>query len=288
MLYSVAMSTSNNPMSFGGDNLEVFRDSGLTSLRSIQRPKSKSELHTGVCIVGCESSCGKTVLMSGLAGVLGDYSGKVRAVKPVTYARLERSAPEYSFISSITRTVVDYPSVHLSFPPTLTQSEWDQIIVTATAGDAVTFVELPTTVATPLSFEKDSSNKLTHEWWTTTDLIRSLNYPVILVAKHATDALEKLSTSLNYLQSGGIEVLALATVETNLMEAQLMDRYISKDDFELFLITGTGIPYLGCVRYSPSISVPQVNQGNLKRTIEECLDLLVLRRSLALPVTRQF
>ncbi len=226
--------------------------------------------------------------MSGVAGVLGDYSGKVRAVKPVTYARYERSAPEYTFISSITRTVVDYPSIHLSFPPTLSQSEWDQIIVTATTGDAVTFVEIPTTVATPLSFEKNANNQLTHEWWTTTDLIRSLNYPVILVANHATDALEKLSVSLNYLQSGGIDVLALATVETNLMEAQLMDRYISKDDFELFLITGTGKPYLGCLRYSPSISVSQVSQGNLKRNVEECLDLLVLRRSLDLPVIRTF
>lgn len=160
--------------------------------------------------------------------------------------------------------------------------------MTGTARDAVTFIELPTTVATPLSFEKDGFNKLTHEWYTTTDLIRSLGYPVILVAKHAPDALEKLSLSLNYLQSGGIQVLSLATVETNVLEAQVMDRYISKDDFELFMITGTGVPYLGCLRYSPSISVQDVSQGNLKRTVEECLDIMVLRRNLKLPVVRQF
>jgi len=281
------MGTSHNSKSFG-DHFDKFQEADITNLRSFQKTKGKSGLHSGVCIVGCDPGCGKTVLMSGLAGVLGDYSGKVRAVKPVTYARHEKSEPEYSFISSVTRTKVDYPSVHLSFPPTLQQNEWDQIILTATSSDAVTFVEIPTTVATPLSFEKDAFNRLTHEWYTTTDLIRALGYPVILVASHAPDALDKLSMSLNYLQSGGIEVLSLATVETNPMEAQSMDRFISKDDFELFLITGTGIPYLGCLKWSPSISVQQVNQGNLKRTVEDCLDMMVLRRSLELPVVRQF
>jgi dethiobiotin synthetase len=280
------MSTSYNSFFFD-DHRDALSEPGINNCRSIYDTK-KTGLHTGVCIVGTEPGCGKTVLMSGLAGVLGDYSGKVRAVKPVTYSRQQKSSPEYSFISNITRTPVDYPSIHLSFPPTLSQSEWDQIILTATANDAVTFIELPTTVATPLSFEKDGYNKLTHEWYTTTDLIRSLGYPVILVSKHAPDALEKLSMSLNYLQSGGIQVLSLATVETNPLEAQSMDRYISKDDFELFMITGTGVPYLGCLRYSPSISVQDVSQGNLKRMVEECLDILVLRRSLKLPVVRQF
>lgn len=278
------MSTSYNSKSFRDDNAR--QGSNSRNIRSINRTKFGSSLHSGVCIIGCEPGCGKTVLMSGLAGVLSDYGGRVRAVKPLTYASLERSAPEYTFISSVTKTRVDYQSVHLSFPPTLARSQWDQIILSATASDAVTFVELPAGAATPLSFEKDSVNRLTHEWWTTTDLIRSLNYPAILVARHAPDALEKLSVSLNYLQSGGIDVLAMATVETSMMEARLMDRCISKDDFELFLITGTGVPYLGCLRYSPSIDVGQVSQGNLKRTVEECLDLLVLRRSLDLPVQR--
>lgn len=281
------MNSSHNSFFFDDSPGDSLQEAVYNNCRSIYDAK-RTGLHSGVCIVGTEPGCGKTVLMSGIAGVLGDYSGKVRAVKPVTYSRYQKSSPEYSFISSITRTPVDYPSIHLSFPPTLSQSEWDQIIMTGTARDAVTFVELPTTVATPLSFEKDGYNKLTHEWYTTTDLIRSLGYPVILVAKHAPDALEKLSMSLNYLQSGGIQVLSLATVETNVLEAQVMDRYISKDDFELFMITGTGVPYLGCLRHSPSISVQDVSQGNLKRTVEECLDIMVLRRNLKLPVVRQF
>lgn len=274
------MSQSYNPKPARQDLESV----GQHSAQSGEKTRTLARLYNGISVVGCESGCGKTVLMAGLTGVLSDQGGKVRAVKPLTYARNEKSSPEYSFISCITRSSIDYSCVHLSYPPTLTQSEWDQIIVSATDGDAVTFVELPAGVATPLSFERDGVNRLTHEWWTTTDLIRSLSYPVILVARHSPDALEKLAVSLNYLKAGGIEVLAIATVETNMMEAQLMNRYISKDDFELFLITSMGVPYLGCLRYSPSISVGQVSQGNLKRTTEECLDLLVLRRSLNLPV----
>jgi len=253
--------------------------SGLAPLAEARR-----NLYDGLCIVGCEPECGKTVLMCGLAGVLCDQGAKVRAIKPVTYARQSRSSTEYSFISCITRKPIDYTPVHLSFPPLLGELRWEQIIADTISGDDFTFVELPCGVSTPLFLERESTGSLSHEWRTSADLIHDLQFPALLVARHAPDVFEKLSLALSYLKMRSAQVLAVATVEANPLEAHCLDQHIPRDDFQLFITTNFKLPYLGCLRFSPSISVSQVSQGNLKRTTEECMDLLILRRSLNLPV----
>lgn len=247
-------------------------------------PAEARRVYNGICIVGCDPACGKTVLMTGLAGVFSDQGGTVRAIKPITYARKEKSAPEFSFISCITGTEIDYSRFHLSFPPVLTEAEWESAILDATTSDAITLIELPAGVATPLSLERDNDGLLTHEWRTTSDLISEIGYPVLLVARHGPDAFEKLNLSLSYLNARGVPVVAIATVETSPLEARFMEQHIPKDDFQLFMIAGTRVPYLGCLKFSPSINVERLSQGNLKRNTEDSLDLLLLRRSLNLPV----
>jgi len=43
-----------------------------------------------------------------------------------------------------------------------------------------------------------------------------------------------------------------------------------------------GVPYLGCVKFSPSISVVRVNQGNLIRLVNEGVSLAPISQATGL------
>ena len=82
-----------------------------------------------------------------------------------------------------------------------------------------------------------------------------------------------------------INVKAIVTCQTNSKDGDALDERMDSSDFELMLTSKYKVPFLGKLSYSPVISVPKVSQGNLKKSCENDLDLLALRRLVELPVT---
>ena len=257
-------------------------DESLTRYK-VTRDKTE-KLPRGLLVVGCDHACGKTVLMTGLAGVLDEQGAPVRAIKPISLGGGLASKAELSFISSVSNTPLDYPRLALEFPPTIKEELWSKAIFSVVRSDDFTIAELPGNATTPVDFEVNSNNQFNYTWKNTTDLALEIGFPVLLVARHSVDAIERIDITFSYLKSREVDILALATVQTNERDAQTTGRQIPLSDFELLLSTRTRCAYLGCLPFSPSISVPRGNQGNIRKLTSESLDLLVLRRCLDLPV----
>ena len=263
-------------------------------LRTIDRTGAR-----GLVFVGTEPGCGKTMVMTGLCAVLQDYDLPIRVIKPLGVGTHKKDTAEMTFMSIVGKTAVDYPLLTLRYPPIVLETEWKELILTSTRSDIFTFIELPCTAATPIRFEQDrdvsaalggsssssaGGRAYTHRWMTITDLLKDLELPVVLVASHSIDVLEKIEFSISYLQTRDIEVTSIVTVETNKIMGQALDERLFAHDFELMLSTRYGLPYLGKLAFSPVVSVPKVRQGNLKKTIEQDLDLLAFRKLIELPV----
>lgn len=233
-------------------------------------------------IIGCEPSCGKTVLMTGLAAVLGDQGIAIRAVKPLGIGSHSTDSSEMRFIRAIAGTEVDYSIRALEFPPSL--SDCDNLIHSAISTDTFTFVELPGSCATPIELNIESAGPDGYTWRSVSELASALGLPCLLVSRYSIDAFERIDLSYRYLIDRGVNVVALAAVETNRLDAQIMASRLSYDDFQVLVSLRVDAAFLGVLRYSDSVSVPGVKQGNLKKTIENDIDLLSLFKSANLPI----
>lgn len=238
----------------------------------------------GLSIVGCSPSCGKTILMMGLADILFEDRSAIRCIKPIALGPPLRVKPEQTFISSMGGAPTEFVSSILQFPPVLSLEQWNEIVNHATTGDTFTMVELPGCAATPVSIFRDGAEVLSYDWKSSADLAATINYPVILVARHAPDALEQIDINLSYLQSRNLRVIAVATVETNWDDARFMEKYLSLHDFEMLVSERTRVPFLGSLPFSSALAVPLPNLGKLGELTSDSMDLLLLRRSVTLPI----
>lgn len=269
---------------------ELFEVSGEESSATEKQEESTTyggapaPAPAGLTIVGCSASCGKTTLMMGLADILFEDRSAIRCIKPIALGPPLRVKPEHIFISSMGGAPTEFVSTNLQFPPVLSQEQWSEIVHHATTCDAFTMVELPGSAATPVSVFRDGSEVLSYDWKSSADLATVINYPVILVARHAPDALEQLDITLSYLNSRNLRVIAIATVETNWDDARFMEKYLSLHDFEMLVTERTGVPFLGCLPFSSALSVPLPNLGRLGELTSDSMDLLLLRRSVTLPI----
>lgn len=253
-------------------NTEEKPDSAISELKS----------SPGMLFIGTEPACGKTTVMTGLAAVLLDYDVPVRAIKPLGIGAHKKDSPEMSFMSIISKTAIDYPLQSLNYPPSMTDSEWKELVLSGigTKSDIYSFIEIPGTPATPVNFARDEDGQLTHEWTTMADLAAAFGMPSVLVASHCIDSLERIELAICYLRSKGMDVSGIITVETNKMEGQALDDRMHFHDFELMLTNRFKTNYHGKLNFSPVVSVPKITQGNLKKCIENDLDLLEFRRGL--------
>lgn len=238
----------------------------------------------GLSIVGCSASCGKTILMMGLADILFEDRSAIRCIKPIALGPPLRVRPEQTFISSMGGAPTEFVSSNLQFPPVLSLEQWTEIVNHATTSDTFTMVELPGSAATPVSVFRDGAEVLSYDWNSSADLAATIGYPVILVARHAPDALEQIDINLSYLLARNLKVVAVATVETSWDDARFMEKYLSLHDFEMLVTERTRVPYLGCLPFSSALAVPLPNLGRLGELTSDSMDLLLLRRSVTLPI----
>lgn len=136
------------------------------------------------------------------------------------------------------------------------------------------------------TFSRLAGQKPGRHWRDSRDLACELGFPCILVARHNQEAIERLLLTASYLTSGDkCDLVGLVTVECAPQEGQLLESRLSRSDLEMLLASRIKAPFLGTLKYSPSISVTRVNQGNLVKVTEAGIDLLAFRRAINLPLT---
>lgn len=250
-------------------------------------PLRIKEIAAGVLIMGTGSGCGKTVFMSGLAALLREQGFLTRAVKPIVLGVKQQAESELSFISTVTHTPLTYSTTIVDRRMNLNQSNWHYAVASSRSVGELTMVELPGSCATPLSFDQDNGTSVAVTWKDSTDLAREFDLPVILVTKHQSDALEQLILNATYLKDRELKVIGCATVETKENGGRDFENRMSRPEVELSMLSRTQVPYVGCVKFSPSISVPHVNQGNLVKVTAAGIDLLVLIKALNLKISTE-
>lgn len=259
----------------------------------------------GLTIVGTEAGCGKTAIMAGLARTLRDQGQELRAIKPLAIGPREKLERELSFLSLVTGTPRNYGAIAVGDKQP-GDVYWTEALSLVRSGRLFTMVETCGSAVTPICFEtgididsrdtaqsKQRSGQSSGQksvssgfhWRDSRDLALELGFPVIIVARHNQEAIEKLILTHNYLTTGGVNVSGLVTVECTPGEGAVLEARLTRSDLELLLATRIAAPYLGALKYSPSISVTRVNQGNLVKVLENGVDLLAFRRALNWPLT---
>lgn len=237
---------------------------------------------TSVLVIGTEEGCGKTVFMCGLAGALREQGFRTKALKPIVLGSKRASEPELGFITAVTQSRADYPILFIEKPTNILNTNIHNVILTTRQPGTISLVELPGGAASPVSFEMNPVGKLTSNWMDTRDAAMEFDAPCILVAKHQADALERLAVNSFYLQGKGLNVIGLATVEVQPEGGTQLEAKTTRADFTMGLFARTQVHYLGCIKFSRSISVPRITQGNVIKQTESGLDLLLLLKSLNL------
>lgn len=239
----------------------------------------KRDFAFGVVVVGTEAGCGKTIFMTGLSAALREEGFPTRAIKPFVMGTRRDAESEIAFISSITHTPVNYPIVVIDKPSAIQESSWQQAAMMTTSRQHLTFVEMPGSPATPLAFEMTGAGTIGSAWKDSANFACDLGLPCILIAKHNKDALEKIALAATFLRSRDARLVGVGTVETNEYGAH-QELKMTKSELELAIMNSAGSHYLGAIEFSPSISVPRVNQGNLIKVTSAGVDLLHVLRSL--------
>jgi dethiobiotin synthetase len=255
----------------------------------------------GLTVVGTEAGCGKTAIMAGLARALRDQGQELRAIKPLAIGPREKLERELSFLSLVTGTPRNYGAIAVGEKQP-GDVYWTEALSLVRSGRLFTMVETCGSAVTPICFETgldidgretaqskqrsgQNSGSSGFHWRDSRDLALELGFPVIIVARHNQEAIEKLILTYNYLTTGGVNVCGLVTVECTPGEGAVLEARLTRSDLELLLATRIVAPYLGALKYSPSISVTRVNQGNLVKVLENGVDLLAFRRALNWPLT---
>jgi dethiobiotin synthetase len=238
----------------------------------------------GLTILGTETGCGKTAFMTGLTAILRQQGVVARAIKPVCIGPRDRAEAELSFMSSITGTPKTYAAALVASAKHLSNAQWSQALSICLNARELTVVETPASLVSAMTFEQEEDGGLARSWKDCTDFAVELSYPVIIVARHDQEAVERLILSCSYAQGRGLNVIGLVTVETASGLGRTLEAALTRSEVDLLLSSRTQVPYLGCLKHSPSISVHRVNQGNLIKMTSEGVDLLPIRKALQIEV----
>jgi dethiobiotin synthetase len=238
----------------------------------------------GLVIVGSEPDCGKTVLMCGIAGALREQGFETQVMKPLILSSRKRAESELAFMAAVGQKPINLPISFIEGPASLDESSWHQAInYSRNPVNQLTLVEMPGGAATPVCYDETNIGKLSHNWRDSADLATEFSRPCLVVAKHQEDAIERLVITCKYLQARGLNVIAQATVETSGGAGTELEAKRTRADFSMGLYGRSMVPFLGCIKFSPSISVPRVSQGNLIK-MTAGLDLLLLLKALNIGV----
>ncbi len=263
---------------------EKFQATRTGDFEAASAEQFKRDFAYGVVIMGTEAGCGKTVFMTGLSAALREEGFPTRAIKPFVIGSRRDAENELAFIGAITHTPVNYPVNVIDKPTAVQEGSWQQAAMMTTSKQHLTFVEMPGSPATPIAYEQTAAGTLGSGWKDSAAFAGDLGLPCILVAKHNKDALEKIMLAVAHLKARDIRLVGVGTVETTEC-SPANELKLTKSELELAILNNTNAHYLGAIEFSPSISVPRVNQGNLIKNTSAGVDLLHVLRSLGAPAS---
>lgn len=263
---------------------DKFQPSRTGDFEPTSAEQFKREFAYGVVVMGTEAGCGKTVFMTGLSSALREEGFPTRAIKPFVIGSRRDAENELAFISSITHTPVNYPIVVIEKPTAVQEGNWQQAAMMTTSRQHLTFVEMPGSPATPIAFDQTSAGTIGSSWKDSASFAGDLGLPCILIAKHNKDALEKIMLAAAFLRSRDIPLVGVGTVETAEC-SPANELKMTKSELELAILNHARTQYIGAIEFSPSISVPRVNQGNLIKNTSAGVDLLLVLRNLGAPAS---
>lgn len=234
----------------------------------------------GLIIFGTEFACGKTIVAAGLSTTLKQEGYTCRAAKPLCMGTQMSVAAELEFLQRIGKSPIDYPLALSTEPAGFEGGQVAKAVAWCYEQEPTVFLEMPGSCATPLAWMNDQVTF----WQDCADFARHIGWPALLVGRFGARTIEQFMMAATFLRKRQVNVIAMVSVQISPDFGQSM---ISNESLTLALRQRTGVPYLGCVPYSPSISVPQLNQGNLVKLISANIDLLPLLKALKLPLPQQ-
>lgn len=225
----------------------------------------------GLLVLGTDWQCGKTTLMTGLAAAFIENGLRVQALKLLAFG--EETAfhrgQEQAFINQVTQQFIQADTFYAPSPEALTMPLWHKLIDTCRHFQYPCFVEGPGQVATPWQIV---NGQITDG----ADVAKQLGLNVLLAAKAGPRFIEQTRSALSFLEAKGITPVGFIRVHTQ-------PGTMPEDDNDPVMISHQhATPFLGDLPYSPSISVPGMQQGNLIRLTQDYIDLLPLEMGIGL------
>lgn len=227
----------------------------------------------GVLIVGTDRGCAKTVVTAGLAAAIGAAGFHVQALKPLAFCpdlSLNRNQDQ-AFLNKITQQYIQAETINAASPWEVSVPLWNKMLEQCKTLQYPCLLESPGQVASPWRITG-------HTIVDAPDVAKQLGLSVLLVAKAEETFFEKTRAALSFIQARGVESIGFVRVYTAPGDEQPEDSLS-----EVLLLTQHfGVPFLGELPYSPSISVSTLHQGNLLRLTQENIDLLPIQLGIGL------
>lgn len=219
----------------------------------------------GLIVTSPTLKAGKTVVAAGLAASMLSLGLSAEAVKPISYGEEDN---DIVYFAKVTNRTVYYDNILYNDWSEMDVVGWNKLIDTCKNFVYPVFLETPGCVSTPI--------KSDGEYYDCTDLSKELQWPVILTIDATFHPYEMASQALLFLKSKEVNVLGfIFTCSEN-----ISIEYIEELSSQLFI--NCGYSCLGMIPYSPSISVEELNRGNLSKLTQQYVDLHPVQTALDL------
>jgi dethiobiotin synthetase len=225
----------------------------------------------GLLIVGADEGCGKTVVASGLAAAISETGFRVHAWKPLDFADSPAGRPvsDQAFMNQVTQQMLPVETLYAPSAWDVTPVTWARWLEPCKNLQFPCLFEAPGQVASPWQIQQGVITDAC-------DVAHQLGLSVILVGAAGPQFLAKTREAMTYLFARKVHPKGFVRVSTQ----PGADAPHPAD--ALLISQTTGVPFLGDLPYSPSVSVPGLKQGNLIRLLGENIDLFPLQLEMGL------
>lgn len=223
------------------------------------------EAPKGLIVTSPTLKAGKTVVSAGLAASILSLGLSAEAVKPLSYGENDI---DIVFFAKVTNRTVYYDNILLEDWTHSDITSWNKLIHTCKNFTYPVLLETPGCVSSPM--------KVDGEYYDCTNLSKELNWPIILTIDASFYPYEIASQALLFLKSKQADVLGFIFTCSKNISMEFIEELSSQ------LFINCGYPCLGVIPYSPSISVEELNRGNLVKLTEQYVDLHPVQTALDL------
>lgn len=222
--------------------------------------------HRTILVLGTDAQCGKTVFTAGLAAVFTQSGFRMQAFKPLSLLAYTMGTDDQAFLNHVTQQYMQANTLFFPSAWEVSLPQWNKLLTQCQQFPYPCLIEGPGQIATPW-------RKQDHDLKDGLDAATALEAGILLIGKAEPLFLEKMRLAIAFAQTRATQILGFSYIYTQ--APQDNDLQIPQDAW--YLSQQTGVPFLGTIPYSPSISVERLNPGNLITLIQNNIDLLPLQ-----------